>query len=104
MKTEHTSGPWISQTNESSSTIRITDSATEGMTIAEVPVGGARIGIKLNSLAEERQANARLICYAPELERLLRAFLHVEREFIKQNKGRVHSDYVTEASAIIAAL
>lgn len=67
MKTQHTPGPWITQTDEIGK-VRITDSATEGITIAEVRTRFVAIGrLKACASVEEREANAQLIAAAPEL-------------------------------------
>lgn len=75
----HTPGPWITETSDGG-LIRITDSATEGITIAEVRTKFINLGIKkIQSSGVEREANARLITAAPELlEALLQAVYLLE--------------------------
>ena len=67
---QHTPGPWIQQTNEAGTQIRITDSATEGRCVSTVRVFGD---------AGNTRANARLIAAAPDLLAALEESLEVIR-------------------------
>lgn len=66
MKTNHTPGPWIRETDDGDN-VRIIDSLTEGTVIALLKSFPIQYGIKVDDREAERDANAALISAAPDL-------------------------------------